>query len=318
MLQDLLEEKKCFKLVCGAGNEDIKEIEKLVTIYSLAGCQFFDICAKKEAVDAAKKGIANSKITKDRYICVSVGIEGDPHITKAKIDDSVCKKCNICEKNCPQEAIKNNKIDQKRCIGCSKCLKACPVNAITMETKPQNYKKILPEIISKNIDCIEFHAISENENDVLEKWNQINNLYDGMLCISIDRSTSGDKKLIELIKTMVNKRKPYTTIIQADGIAMSGNNDEYGTTLQAIATTQLFQNANLNAYIMMSGGTNSKSIELAKLCNVKPNCLAVGSYARKIIKNYITMEDILENEKKLNEAVEIAKNLINTVSKNND
>ena len=30
MLKDLLEDKKCFKLVCGAGNEDADEVEKLV------------------------------------------------------------------------------------------------------------------------------------------------------------------------------------------------------------------------------------------------------------------------------------------------
>ena len=28
MLKNLLEEKRCFKLVCGAGNEDVAEIEK--------------------------------------------------------------------------------------------------------------------------------------------------------------------------------------------------------------------------------------------------------------------------------------------------
>ena len=85
MLKDLLETKNCFKLVCGAGNEDADEVEKLVTIYSLAGCQFFDVCAKPEIVDAAKKGLENAGIKDDRYICVSVGIDGDPHITKAII-----------------------------------------------------------------------------------------------------------------------------------------------------------------------------------------------------------------------------------------
>ena len=93
---------------------------------------------------------------------------------------------------------------------------------------------------------------------------------------------------------------------------MSGNNDEYGTTLQAVATAQLFQNANLEAYIMMSGGTNTKSIELANLCNVKPHCIAIGSYARKIIKDYLKMDDILENKEKLAQAVKIAKNLVET------
>ena len=109
---------------------------------------------------------------------------------------------------------------------------------------------------------------------------------------------------------MIANRKPYSTIIQADGIAMSGNDDELGTTLQAVATAQLFQNANLPVYIMMSGGTNTKSTELAKQCGVHPNCLAVGSYARKIIKKHLAIDDILENKSALEEAVKIAKSLI--------
>ena len=45
MLKNLLESKKCFKLICGAGNEDVKEVEKLVALYSKAGCRFFDLSA---------------------------------------------------------------------------------------------------------------------------------------------------------------------------------------------------------------------------------------------------------------------------------
>ena len=96
MLKDLLDNKKCFKLVCGAGNEDAKEVERLVTIYSLAGCNFFDLCAKPEIVDAAKRGLDRAGIKEDRYICVSVGIDGDPHITKAVIDQEKCVKCGKC------------------------------------------------------------------------------------------------------------------------------------------------------------------------------------------------------------------------------
>ena len=105
MLKDFLENKNCFKLVCGAGNEDADEVEKLVTIYSKAGCNFFDVCAKSEIVDAAKRGIINSGITEDRYICVSVGIDGDPHITKANIDENKCIGCGLCKSICQHEAI---------------------------------------------------------------------------------------------------------------------------------------------------------------------------------------------------------------------
>jgi len=311
MLKDLLDNHNCFKLVCGAGNEDADEVEKLVAIYSKAGCQFFDVCAKPEIVDAAKRGLKKSGILKNRYICVSVGIDGDPHITKADINKELCLKCGLCELNCPHEAINYDiELNKERCIGCGICSKLCPQNAIKMESKLLDYDKVLPQLIEKGIDCIEFHAISSDEEDVDEKWNKINDLYNGLLCISLDRSELGDKKLIERVKRLIERRSEYSTIIQADGIAMSGNDDEYGTTLQAVATAQLFQNSQLPVYIMMSGGTNTKSIELANKCDVRPHCIAIGSYARKIVKDYLKNKDLLNDEKIFNEAVEIARNLV--------
>jgi hypothetical protein len=150
----------------------------------------------------------------------------------------------------------------------------------------------------------------------MNKWKQLNSLFNGFLCISLDRSLLGDIKLKQRVSKMLETRKPYTTIIQADGIAMSGNDDEYGTTLQAVATAQLFQNAKMPIYIMMSGGTNTKSTELAKLCGVQPHCVAIGSFARKIVKNYLIMDDLLQNKEALNEAVKIAKELIDKTLEN--
>jgi len=315
MLKDLLNNRQCFKLVCGAGNEDAEEVEKLVTIYSKAGCTFFDVCAKPEIVEAAKRGLVRAGISEDRYMCVSVGIAGDPHITKAIIEQDKCVKCGKCKLVCPHDAIielDKYKVKKVRCIGCGKCVKSCPKQAIYMESQIIDYNEVLPKLIVKGIDCIEFHIISEDEYDINQKWQQINKLFDGMLCISIDRSGLGDKKLRERVSKLLERRAPYTTIIQADGIAMSGSDDEYGTTLQAVATTQLFQNADLPAYIMMSGGTNTKSTELAKLCGVKPHCLAVGSYARKIVRDYLIKDDLFTNQEIMDEAVKIARLLIDT------
>lgn len=319
MLKDLFEEKRCFKLVCGAGNEDAIEVEKLVTIYSKAGCNFFDVCAKPGIVDAAKRGLKRAGIEKERYICVSVGIDGDPHITKAVIDQNKCKKCGKCKLICPHDAIielDKYKVKKTRCLGCTQCANICPHGAITMESQLMDYEDALPKLIAKGIDCIEFHAISDDEIDVNEKWEQINKLFDGMLCISIDRSELGDKKLKERVKRMLSSRAPFSTIIQADGIAMSGNNDEMGTTLQAVATAQLFQDTNLPAYIMMSGGTNTQSTKLAKLCGVHPHCVAIGSFARKIVKKYLEMENLFEDKKAMDEAVKIAKELVETSLEN--
>lgn len=314
MLNNLLETRKGFKLVCGAGNEDVVEVEKLVTIYAKAGCKFFDVSANLDVVEAAKRGLNKAGVT-DAYLCVSVGIAGDPHITKAEINKTNCINCESCVSICPHNAISQNptEIIKERCIGCSQCQAVCPVDAISMTSKLKEYNEILPPIIDKGIDCIEFHAISTDEKDVDEKWAQLNDLYTGMLCISLDRSELGDKKLKERVQRLIANRKPYTTIVQADGVAMSGNNDEYGTTLQAVATAQLFQNAKLPVYIMMSGGTNTKSIELARLCGVNIHCLAVGSYARKIVKKYLEIDDLFDNTEAMTKAVITAKTLIDTI-----
>lgn len=314
MLKDIMNSRACFKLVCGAGNEDVAEVEKLITIYSKAGCNFFDVCAKPEIVDAAKRGLKRAGITQDRYLCVSVGLDGDPHITKAEINQENCLHCGACKSICPHEAVEENNnnytIKRERCLGCNQCVKTCPASAISMHTQLQDYDVMLPPLIEKGLDCIEFHVITEDEDDVDKKWAQLNKSFDGMLCISIDRSELGDRKLKQRVQRLIDQRAPYTTIIQADGVAMSGSNDELGTTLQAVATAQLFQNAKMPAYIMMSGGTNTRSTELAKECGVFPHALAVGSYARKIIKDYLKMDDLYENEKAMEEAVSIAKTLV--------
>ena len=314
MLKDLLKEKKVFKLVCGAGNEDAKEVEKLVALYSKAGCSFFDLSAKPEIVDAAKRGLERAGIEKDRYLCVSVGIQGDPHVSKAYINSEKCKKCGRCYTVCPCKAVTEKsthyKINKIRCIGCGKCVEACPFSCIETISEFTDLKKVLPPLIEKGIDCIEFHTLGENEIEVDEKWEDINRSFDGILSICIDRAKLGNEKLISRLKRMLKTREDYSTIIQADGCPMSGDKDDFKTTLQAVATAEIVQNANLPVYIMLSGGTNSRTTELAQMCGIDFHGIAVGTFARKKKKKYVEREDFLTNENIFNQALEIAKNLV--------
>ena len=126
-------------------------------------------------------------------------------------------------------------------------MKECGSGEIVLRAIPQDLEEIMPPLIAKGIDCIELHAISEDEDEVDEKWNYLNKVFDGLLCISIDRSKLGDEKLLERVKRMLSVRKPFTTIVQADGIAMSGSVNDYRTTLQSIAITEFFASKNLPA-----------------------------------------------------------------------
>lgn len=326
MLRDILENKNCFKLVCGAGNEDAIEVEKLVALYSKAGCRFFDLCAKQEIVDAAKRGL-NYSIPKGEqhkfYFCVSVGIKGDPHISKAVIDENLCTNCSAC-KSCKMVCLQNaiiqdvnaRKIDNVRCIGCAKCSTVCPSGAISFISQDKNLKEVLPPLINKGIDCIELHVLGKNEDEVDEKWADINNCFDGLVSICVDRSKLGNEKLLKRINRMLSVRKPYTTIIQADGAPMSGGEDDFKTTLQAIATAEIIQDANLPVYILLSGGTNSKTTILAQQCEIFANGVSMGSYARKIVREYLDRDDFLENSEVFEKALAIAKQLIDATMQN--
>ena len=309
MLKSLLDAKDCFKLVCGAGNEDAVEIEKLVTLYAKAGCRFFDISANEDIVDAAKNALKNVGIN-DAYLCVSVGIKGDPHVNKAIVDKGKCISCYSCDNICPQGAIKYAKVKKNKCIGCGKCAKICPKKAITFISEEKKLEEVLPQVISKGIDCIELHAMGPNEEEINTKWEYINSVFDGLLSVCTSRGKLSDEKLTERIKRLISTRKPYTTIIQADGFPMSGGQDDYKTTLQAVATSEIVQNENLPVYLLISGGTNSKTAELARICSIEANGISVGSYARKIVKKYIDRDDFLTNPALFNEALRIAKKLV--------
>lgn len=307
---EYLKQNKVFKLVCGAGNENAQEVEKLVELYSKAGCNIFDVSANIDVVKAAKNGLKKAGIDEDRFICVSIGIKGDPHLNKAFIDLNKCKGCLKCFSICPQSAISSKCIvDNSKCIGCSKCQKICIADAITMKSYPTDLKTVLPEIIKEGVDCLEFHAITDDEKEVDDKWKLLNSLYSGVLSICVDRAKLSNEALVRRLNRMLSIREPYTTIIQADGAPMSGGKDDYRTTLQAVATAELLQKEKLPAFTLLSGGTNSKTAELAKQCEVDFTGVAIGSYARYIVKDYLC------GKMSFGEALKIAEDLVNSVHK---
>ncbi len=321
MLIDILKSGKCFKLVCGAGNENVKEVERLVYTYALAGANLFDLSANLEVIKRAKNSIAKAKekVKNNFYISVSFGIAGDPHIRKAKIDISKCKLCKKCIKNCANNAIEEYKnsisIIEANCIGCGKCQLVCTFDAINFYQKIKPIKEILPEIVKLGIDCVELHAINEDEEEFLKNWQHIQQIHNGIVSLCLDRSRLSNYRLIERIKNALKNREPFTTIIQADGSPMSGGKNDYKSTLQAVATGEIVFNEKFPVFIILSGGTNSKSSKLAKMCGIKIDGVAIGSYARQIIKKEIKRNDFFYNEKIFNSALKKARKLVEKIRK---
>ena len=115
-------------------------------------------------------------------------------------------------------------------------------------------------------------------------------------------------------------------IVQADGIPMSGGENDYNTTLQAIACADIINKKfnmrknvkekienggkamisskkvyrenghKLGVYILVSGGTNEHSKKLANTTNVRVNGVSIGTYARDIIHKEISKKDFLKKK----------------------
>ena len=336
VLKNLLDNKKYFKVICGAGNENPEEVKRLSIIYTLAGAKGIDISANPNIVKSCMEGIdyafqISNKLNIDigirPFITVSVGMPGDHHVRKATINLDKCVTCNLCIAICPTDAIPTELIiEQDKCIGCGYCSAVCPQNdIISYHHDEKSLIDILPKCIDAGAENIELHAGVADDDIVLKEWTLINTINpNNFNSMCLDRLHLSNFLLEQRIK-WAKEISGYKLIIQADGYPMSGGKDDFNTTFQAIATADVINkkfNKRLNkkfkvyeyldnpeTYILLSGGTNSLTATLAKQSEVNFNGVSVGSFARKIIKDIIN-SDSFYNSDVIQEAVPIAKDLI--------
>ena len=83
---------------------------------------------------------------------------------------------------------------------------------------------------------------------------------------------------------------------------MSGGEDDHNTTLQAIAIADVIEKdlkakdrAFADLPVLLSGGTNGKTGELARLCGVPYQGISIGTHARGLVKDWM-VEDGFEND----------------------
>ena len=315
----LLNNKKFFKLVCGAGNEDAEEVRKLVFVYALAGAKCFDVSANTEVVKSADRAIDEAilcaekfgrKIKLRPFINVSIGMKGDPHVRKAKIT-AKCVKCRACIKECPMAAITQSmEILEARCIGCGNCESACIYGAVKFYHKNKSFKEILGECKRLGAEQIELHAAVPDSESVFEEWGIVNEIiYDNYVSMCLDRLHLGDSQLKRRIQKAL-EISGDRLIIQADGVPMSGGSNDYNTTLQAVAIADIVMKSRIPVKVLLSGGTNSLTTRLADMCGVLYNGVSIGTFARNLIKDIISEGGFLKDNDKIQNAITLADKLV--------
>ncbi|MAH44132.1 4Fe-4S ferredoxin [archaeon] len=349
-LQELFDNQKYFKMICGAGNEDLEEVKRLTMIYTLAGAKGLDISATPSVVESCVEGIDRAFDISDSlginlktipYIMVSVGMPGDHHVRKAFIDPDTCIKCGLCVSPvCPTEAIKPIEVGkeiafviEEKCIGCGDCSAICPILDIISYTHNEKaLSEILPKCIELGAENIELHAAIAEDKYIMKEWEIVNksnpNGHNSMCLDRLHLGNFGLEHRIKFAKELAGDR----LIIQADGYPMSGGEDNYNTTLQAVATADVINkafNMRLNkktkrieykkyreVNILVSGGTNSLTSKLANQSDVRFQGVSIGTFARNLIyKNIKEKYDYEDNVfytdmENIKEAYRIAKTLV--------
>ena len=336
-MQKLLDTSKYFKLVCGAGNEDAEEVKRLTVLYTLAGAKGMDVSATVEVVKSCMEGIDIAfDLAKEfgidlkirPFIMVSVGMPGDHHVRKSYINLDTCLKCDLCIPVCPTDAIPESLIVIKeKCIGCGNCSAICPrSDIIHYEHNERTLRELLPKCLEAGAEQIELHAAVAEDESIMQEWKMVNEVnpdnHNSMCLDRLHLSNFTFENRIEKAKKIAGNR----LIIQSDGYPMSGGEDDFNTTLQAIATADILnkrfnmklrKSKNILIYKkknevnqLLSGGTNSLTTVLAGQVGVKFQGSSLGTFARKIVKNIVDDENFYNDKELINQGYLIAKELV--------
>ena len=120
----------------------------------------------------------------------------------------------------------------------------------------------------------------------MEEWRTVSEAQpNNFISMCLDRHHLSNTHLIERIR-QAKEIAGDRLIIQADGVPMSGGEDNLNTTLQAIAIADIINKDLMlkdkkfkKLPMLLSGGTNSKTRELAELCQ---NDYAVKYFEKEI------------------------------------
>lgn len=321
-----LRERDFVKIICAAGTEDPLIVKNIALIYTLAGADCIDMAANPSIVKAARAGVELAKSLALKFgkgeasepiLCISFGVKGDQHVRKARVTE-IGKGLVALTKVCPTNAIVGGtngepvRVIEPLCIGAGKCALVKP-GAIEFYTPERNLREILPLCKAEGAAMFELHANAGTDEEVVEDWQLMNEVNPGgYLSMCIGRSYKSNKEILERVEK-IRAISGQRTIIQADGNPMTGESDSMNCGLQAVAMGDIIRKMRNPPFVLLSGGTNAKSVELAKFSGVLLNGISFGSYARKIVYKYITMAGLEGKEEELREAVGLASEFVGKI-----
>lgn len=290
-LLENLQARTVFKLIIGITNFEVDNVRFLAQVYTLAGADIIDVAARPDIVAATSEAISTIQkqfpdIPRPK-IMVSLGLEGDPHVGKARIDLGVCRSSRQCLAVCPEHCIGSNRIvDYERCTACGLCLDVCPEHAIAIA--PAHSSDLAAQVtagLAAGAEMVELHASDSEDRPLQEAVHTLSTVLNGRY-LSVCLGAEGLRSPENIIRQAWQIREIHgpSTMIQAEGLTLYQDGSR-ASSLQGLALAQALL-AKTSAYILVAGGANYWTRDLADMIGIPVHGIASGSYGRNLVNGF--------------------------------
>ena len=164
-----------------------------------------------------------------------------------------------------------------------------PLLFISLETSSNlflrvNFEQELEALLDTSFDVFELHVDYFDINSIKNKIYKVTNIFQNkLISLNCSRKKLSNANIVEIIKS-VKEFSKNKLIIEVDGISNQRNSNKYNQTLQTISTADIV-NKQLrddepkykNVPLILSGGTNQSTSELAIQCSVPFNGISINS-----------------------------------------
>ena len=246
LLKDRIYTSLVYKIDCSFINNNIDEINLLTFFSTLSGFTLIDIPPDPYIIDETQKAI-NYAIYKANDL--KIDIDFKPYII-ASIKSSFFKS-----------------------------------------EGEDSFKLLLDQCLNSKADTFELHIDTNEMYPIIDQLQIIKEKQPScIISISLNRKKLSNVNMIELIKSAREIIKS-DLIVEVDGISDNVFSENYNTSLQTISTADII-NKQLKLKdrkfkklpLILSGGTNSLTMKLAKQCEVPFNGICIGFYAGKYLE----------------------------------
>jgi len=270
ILKNKLNNDSFYKLDCVFDNFEKHKIISIIYIYVLAGFSAIDVRADIDSVIQAKETIIKA---------MNYAI---------KMEETILEEPFLII-SCYSSELKYKDLDE--------------------------FENFLRLSKKKGVDFFELHVDTADLDLIKDKLLLVKKVFNFKpISINISRDKFSNANIVELIKYFrANIQKDL--IIEVDG-SEEKNNHDFNTTLQSVSTADILHKQLLKKEIafrkipiLLSGGTNSLTCELAKECNVHFNGITFNDYAKVDFERFVKSHSF-DNDLEIKNYVKEIKKLI--------